>query len=130
MHVKLDSSTCSLALLHNRLNNINLAFVDMDAAALSQLTALPRPQLQVLGLMGNRLTADAMASLISADIPNLNLVQNKLNTGAAGHLSKSIWRKLYIVYLQHNAFDDTRNGILCQRKLAKSERNKTVWQWS
>ena len=64
-HVKLDSCTCSLALLYNRLNNINLAFADVDAAALSQLTALPWPQLD---LIGSRLTADAMASLVSTMI--------------------------------------------------------------
>ena len=41
-------------------------------------------------------------------------MQNKVNTAAAGHLSKSIWPKLCIVYLQHNAFDDTGMAFLAR----------------
>ena len=79
--VKLDTSCShSIATLHRSLQALNLAFTDMDAAALSQLTALPWPQLQSLEVKGNRLTADGVASLVLAEMPNLrhlNLADNQ-----------------------------------------------------
>lgn len=65
MRMTLDSSsTHSIALLHYQLEGLKLACTDMAITAFSRLTARPWPQLAVLELMGNRLTADAMASFV------------------------------------------------------------------
>ena len=117
-HMKLDSSrTHSIAMLHNRLQHLDLAFTGLDAAALSQLTALPWPQLQRLTLEGNRLTADTIASLVSAEIPNLvhiNLATNQMHAAAARYLGSSNWLKLGSLDLADNHLDDNAMAFLAE----------------
>lgn len=100
----------SIALLHNQLQDLDLAFTNMGAAAALKLTAVSWLQLRILDLMGNNLTADAIASLVSADIPDLidlNLSHNNLTVAAARVLSDSTWHKLCELRLNDNALDHT-----------------------
>lgn len=67
--------------------------------------------------MSNKLTADAIASLVSADIPKLkrlNLACNHLGTAAARHISKSTWLDLCSLSLQNNAFDNAAMAFLAR----------------
>ena len=67
--------------------------------------------------MGNKLTADAIASLVSADIPDLldlDLSHNNLTVAAARVLSDSTWHKLRKLRLNDNAFDHTAMAFVAK----------------
>ena len=119
---KLDSSClCRVALLHDRLQTLDLPFTKIDTAALTQYASVPWQRLRFLILVGNMLTEDAIASLISAEIPNLtsfDLENSKLNAAAARCVAKGNWPKL-TPKLQNNKIDGTAMASLARGQWPK-----------
>ena len=107
---------CSILPLHNQLHSLNLAYTGVDAAALSQIASSTWPCLQWLSLNGNRLTANAMASLALAgqmpELYELKLSDNHLDAGALQYVVKGSWCKLRYLHLDNNQFNDAAMAYL------------------
>lgn len=92
-----------------------MSYIDIGAAALSQIASSPWPHLQSLGLAGNRLQANAIASLVAARMPestSLRSQRNKLDAAAARHLATGAWLKLSDLMLDNNYLDNAAMGLL------------------
>ena len=124
-HVKLDSAgTRSLTLLHDCLHRLSLAFSGMDEAAMTQLFSAPWPQLQHLAVIGNTMTADTVAQLVSVPMPKLIMLrlENKLTAAAIRHLAQGKWPKLKGLALCSNPLHGTAIEYLLKGSWPKLSR--------
>ena len=109
---QLDSACahCVMSLPHHdEPLSLHLPCTNLDAAGMTQLFAMPWPQLQELMLMGNKMTADSAAELVSASMPNLEILildESKLDAATARHIATGRWPKLLTLCLCNNQLDD------------------------
>lgn len=107
-----------VALMHAQLESLCLHSTGVETAAVSVLFATESEswrRSQHLVLSNNRLTADAIARLVTTSLPRLHfldLADNDLDADAACLLAQSRWPQLQNLHLQNNQFDVSQCGFL------------------